>query len=1171
MKRHILFLILIFSFLSTALIAQTGRYGAVVVYGDGLPAYTPSKVKKDAFDYTDNLTGLSWTYTAVTTWSATGMIRQSSAPSITIASGGYTYSYAKCIWVDTDDGTMYKVNKDGNAWEGTAGNVPVDNNTIVKTGTTLRVDTTRKTGGMSTQFYSDSVAQKAKDITYATALPTSLPTTDALQVNTANYDVLFTKVGTDMIAKGGIVKSIASVVPAISVTAGSVTYKLDNILWNDLDSNLLAYTDGAWRSTTVYSNQSEPTHVVTTGVTSRIIDRYYNTSSKTYWRWDEQTSAYVQETVISETKKLTALPTTVSNKISDFVIVQTATDSIAMQYIDANKYKVSAARMSSLPNVYTASGSQTIDYSNAEITVSNLKYKYDAKTAKYQLLEGQYVAKASFPTLGASNTLITSIRASDDSALYIVKKAVGGTEKYFRQTPFYTSTTPAITEGSNIDNSEAIWKNPNISIASGQTVDFSYQNNAWKPIKELYVDDFGADSTGVADSYAAIMKMQNYYNLVRFKKGGTYKLSQALTALSNSVIEGNGATLKIPVTGYNVLEITGKTNVRINDLTLEGDNNSTSAAIAGFAGGVSYGNGARVINSENIIFSNCVFKNNTSNGIEIENTKDITIQNCISIGTFYGTSVSADYNAYINVEDVKLLNCKAYSNTSQGITVGINGGYYNNIIIDNCTVSPRNSDGTALLESAILLRNGIMIGYSTSLYSAITNSIISNCYIENCGSTGIFISYNNSKIYGNTVVNCGFHGQAYATSATILNGESIRGGILFASPRSIDCYSNKVYRTRDGQTTPGTLTLIAAIKVNYSNTYPYPAMDSSYLKIHDNIIDGSDGNGLSVFYAFNNTEFYNNTVMNCKGYDLQIRNDISDNNYLYSQVEFRNNKIKTMGKGGLQFTPAKSNLLKIVIKDNEFENKTGLTTIDCIQLGNSGFIIGDTLRYISEGNTYKGYRRAYFMSYNATNDKAQRNFVFKNEKFYELTHIMMNATSIPDSAMYICQNCTINNNTINTWSYRPVMIEGNTNGDRIYAVGNAHISWNASYYRPNYGFWKVGDEFKDHATGITYRCTTAGLGGTTGASVWVVLNAGNGTVTFNTAIAANSYSTQQSITITGLTTTTGQGTLSFSGTANGCVITPPEIQAGSVKFYIYNPTGASITPNITVRFTATSL
>lgn len=156
MKKHILFLILILSFLSTALIAQTGRYGAVVVYGDGLPAYTPSKTKRDAFSYVDNLTGIEWYYIGSATWEAgTTEFRQSAAPVTKTITGGYTYSYAKCFWIDTDDGVTYKVTNDGSTWESisTGGSGPfknsVDNSPATNASTDIYVNATITSGNQT--------------------------------------------------------------------------------------------------------------------------------------------------------------------------------------------------------------------------------------------------------------------------------------------------------------------------------------------------------------------------------------------------------------------------------------------------------------------------------------------------------------------------------------------------------------------------------------------------------------------------------------------------------------------------------------------------------------------------------------------------------------------------------------------------------------------------------------------------------------------------------------------------------------------------------------------------------------------------------------------------------------------------------------------------------------
>lgn len=93
------------------------------------------------------------------------------------------------------------------------------------------------------------------------------------------------------------------------------------------------------------------------------------------------------------------------------------------------------------------------------------------------------------------------------------------------------SATPliSITSGTQkIDFSNAVWKNTNISVVIGQTVDYSYQNNSWKPIKgNLSIMDYGADNTGAIDISAAFARALVYEKRIYFPKG-TYRIDAAL-------------------------------------------------------------------------------------------------------------------------------------------------------------------------------------------------------------------------------------------------------------------------------------------------------------------------------------------------------------------------------------------------------------------------------------------------------------------------------------------------------------------------------------------------------------------------------------------------------------------------------------------------------------------
>lgn len=165
------------------------------------------------------------------------------------------------------------------------------------------------------------------------------------------------------------------------------------------------------------------------------------------------------------------------------------------------------------------------------------------------------------------------------------------TKKWLSNKVMGTSTPALYTlvSGDTISNEGATWKNPNISVVSGQTVDFVLKNGIWRPVKDfLSIEDFGGKADDEIDDTPAANKSITYQRYIKFSKGKYY---MNLTINVDSVeinSDGQNQTyiFGMPNVVKNVIEVNycylgnsapKRRNVTIRNVTINGNrlNNAT--------------------------------------------------------------------------------------------------------------------------------------------------------------------------------------------------------------------------------------------------------------------------------------------------------------------------------------------------------------------------------------------------------------------------------------------------------------------------------------------------------------------------------------------------------------------------------------------------------------------
>ena len=226
---------------------------------------------------------------------------------------------------------------------------------------------------------------------------------------------------------------------------------------------------------------------------------------------------------------------------------------------------------------------------------------------------------------------------------------------------------------------------------------------------------FGAVGDGLTDDTAAIQNAIDSNKPVMFSEK-TYLVTASGTGShdtillkNNTVIKGNGATLKLAANGYDryrILTAREISNVWIDDLIIIGDKDDHS----GYIGELGYG--ISVDGATNIHINNCKCSKCWGDGLNV-------------CGTYAPLADSVmSYNVYVN-------NFETYDNRRQGISVeGCDGFYLNGAYIHDIS-------GT-VPQSGIDFEPSYY--GSNEKYEYIDNVFVNGLKIENTTGTGILFA-----------------------------------------------------------------------------------------------------------------------------------------------------------------------------------------------------------------------------------------------------------------------------------------------------------------------------------------------------------------------------------------------------------------------------------------------
>lgn len=206
---------------------------------------------------------------------------------------------------------------------------------------------------------------------------------------------------------------------------------------------------------------------------------------------------------------------------------------------------------------------------------------------------------------------------------------------------------------------------------------------------EMSPEQFGAYGDNTHDDTDSINACIAFCDNVNFSAKSYLISIDAISAYaidmpSNRTINGNGATLTITANAldvYQIIKISGKSNIRIRDLNIIGDKDNHE-------GTGEFGEGIKVVSSDSVDITNCTISKTQGDnirltGYETPNTK-VTIDKCKFLnGGRNGLSIEDATNTLVS-------SCYFGSFTSRAPKAGIDVEPFdatqtiNNVVIDNC-------------------------------------------------------------------------------------------------------------------------------------------------------------------------------------------------------------------------------------------------------------------------------------------------------------------------------------------------------------------------------------------------------------------------------------------------------------------------------------------------------
>lgn len=245
----------------------------------------------------------------------------------------------------------------------------------------------------------------------------------------------------------------------------------------------------------------------------------------------------------------------------------------------------------------------------------------------------------------------------------------------------------------------------------------------------------------------------------------TYRARELRFKSDVNIVGMGSATIKLhtPGTSGYIARSLGQLNVNVSnivfDCTTESGNTNT-------VGCVEVDDNGLTTESENIVFTNCTFKNAQNNAWLIFRgaSKDCKAQDCFfydhlyeTTGGTHGLSISEDCN------NIQILNC-VFDHPSGTVTANPSRGHIGidrstNVLIDGCILSNAVLNGITIEDNALTLTQIVKISNST---------------IQTCGNSGLQLEGNGLIVLN--VENCTFRDNV-AYGLKLAAGSYFRGMI----------------------------------------------------------------------------------------------------------------------------------------------------------------------------------------------------------------------------------------------------------------------------------------------------------------------------------------------------------------------------------------------------------
>lgn len=376
------------------------------------------------------------------------------------------------------------------------------------------------------------------------------------------------------------------------------------------------------------------------------------------------------------------------------------------------------------------------------------------------------------------------------------------------------SSTPSamiISGTQTIDYSNAIWKNPNISVISGQTVDYTYQYDSWKPAKgKLVMEDFGlkTDTSTLTRALAYTGQAEVY-----FKKDEIYTVGSLYKVPSGKILIGNNATLQQAsgaTISARILDVE-KSDVTIENLNFIGQ---ISTQTSEFSHAIYIVPASPDTVVRNINIRNCNFNNLRGDAIYI---------GASGLGQIGGSFINIDNVRIRNVirngisivwgHDIQINGVDADSCGYGGIDIESDPGYNNTIYkifinnvtlpnlllaaattaedihVSNFKINRKSNNATVSYASGVFVKHGIFMRnlknstvtngfiYGKDLegiygdapsQATFNNVIFRNVIVDSCNTSGVNSGYAMRNFDSIQFFDCKFYGKL--ASGRLMNG-----------------------------------------------------------------------------------------------------------------------------------------------------------------------------------------------------------------------------------------------------------------------------------------------------------------------------------------------------------------------------------------------------------------